>query len=354
MKKIPLPSICIFLLFFISCTFLNLPASTAQDFKNPGEYMTYISKAENDVAQKYLSYLSSVAHDKSVRKSESRRTRLLDACWDTRNKVSAMPVFEGDKTLKEASVKYLEILYRVLNEDYGKLVNMEEIAEQSYDNMEAYLMAQDKAEEKLNEAGTRKDSTAMDFAKKHNVTVIDQKDEFSQKMEEASRVNGYYNTLYLIFFKSYKQDIYLTDAVNTRNINNIEQNRNALLGFSKDGLAALDTTSAFENDRSLINACRKLLQFYNKESSDRISDVVDYYMKDESFQQIKKEFEKKSSAQKTKDEVDKYNKMVNELNSAGKVFNKTQQELNSSRGTLLDDWNNAVQSFLDGHVPFYN
>ncbi len=63
-----------------------------------------------------------------------------------------MPSYNGNKALRDSAVSYLKILYSVFNEDYSKLVNMEEIAEQSYDAMEAYLLAQEKAGEKLDQA----------------------------------------------------------------------------------------------------------------------------------------------------------------------------------------------------------
>jgi hypothetical protein len=45
--------------------------------------------------------------------------------------------WKGDRSFRDTTVAYLKLLYIVFNEDYGKIVNMEEIAEQSYDAMEA-------------------------------------------------------------------------------------------------------------------------------------------------------------------------------------------------------------------------
>ncbi len=326
----------------------------AQNFDDPVVYMEYIGKTQHELMKKYLSYTSAVSHGKSARKVEKKRNELIESCWETRSKVNAMPFYKGDRALRDASVKYLEILYRVLNEDYSKIVNMEEIAEQSYDNMEAYLLAQEKADEKLQEAGEKSEGMQQQFADKNNIRLIQTESDLTKKMIQSGRVNHYYNEIYLIFFKSYKQEMYLTEAVNGKNINAIEQNKNALVRFANEGLAVLDTIKNFDGDPSLINSCKKMLQFYQKEASEGIPVVTDFFMKNETFTQIKKEMDKKSSGSLTQAEVDKYNGMVKDFNAAVNGYNNTQKQLNSNRSTFLNDWNNAVKQFMDRHMPYYN
>lgn len=148
--------------------------------------------------------------------------------------------------------------------------------------------------------------------------------------------------------------MYLTEAVNGKNINAIEQNKNALVRFANEGLAVLDTIKNFDGDPSLINSCKKMLQFYQKEASEGIPVVTDFFMKNETFTQIKKEMDKKSSGSLTQAEVDKYNGMVKDFNAAVNGYNNTQKQLNSNRSTFLNDWNNAVKQFMDRHMPYYN
>ena len=49
----------------------------------------------------------------------------------------------------------MKMYYNVLNDDYSKIINMEEIAEQSYDAMEAYILAQEMVDKKPEEATRR-------------------------------------------------------------------------------------------------------------------------------------------------------------------------------------------------------
>ena len=50
---------------------------------------------------------------------------------------------------RDSVVRYLELSYAVLNNDYAKIMDMEEISEQSYDAMEAYMLAQQIANDKM-------------------------------------------------------------------------------------------------------------------------------------------------------------------------------------------------------------
>ena len=131
--------------------------------------------------------------------------------------------------------------------------NMEEIAEQSYDLMEAYMLAKEKANEKLEAASQRQHEVQKKFAVTHNINLIENTDEMSAKMKTADLVMKHYQEVYLIFFKSYKQEAYLMDAVNNKNINGVEQNMNSLQTFSEDGLEKLKELKAYNNDESLSN-----------------------------------------------------------------------------------------------------
>jgi len=332
------------LLFFFSFV------STAQDFQNPGEYMDYIGKSNETVTEKYLYYLSAVSHGKSARKVEKRREGVLSLIYETRLLMQAMPPFKGDKSYRDSTVAYLKILYSVFNEDYGKIVNMEEIAEQSYDAMEAYMLAQDKAQEKLKAAAEKRAAQQKVFAAKNNITLVENKSDLDNKMEAASQITNHYDEVYLAFFKPYKQEAYLLDAVNKKNIIAIEQNLSSLKQFAEEGLEKLKTINSPNGDASVIAACRSLLQFYKTEAKDGAG-FTDYFLKEEEFKKLKKEFDSKSSSKRTQADIDKFNNAVNDINDAGKNYNNINNSLNKTRASLLDDWNKAVKKFMDNYIP---
>jgi hypothetical protein len=336
---------------FLICTAISYNAA-AQDFANAGEYMTYITKSEEAISLKYISYMSGASHGKSLRKVEKRREDLMNTIYETRIKITQMPSYKGDKTLREASTNYLKLMYSVFNEDYAKIVNMEEIAEQSYDNMEAYLLVQEKANEKLKEASAGRSTVWDQFAKKYNVNVIDQTSQLDMKMEKADKVNAYYHQVYLIFFKSWKQEMYLIAALDAKNVNAIEQNRNSLIKFTTEGLDKLKDVAPFENDARMVVACRQVLEFLRDEANNKVGLLTDFIMKSENFEEVKKSFNALAPSKRTQKDIDNYNKAVNDMNKGVGQFNSTNKQLNDKRNGVLNAWNSAVQSFFDEHMPY--
>src|SRR5688500_8055519 len=90
--------------------------------------------------------------------------------------------------------------FSIFKEDYHKIVGMEEVAEQSYDAMEAYLLTQEKAKEKLNNAYKEVQKSYDAFAARHNVQLNEaQSSKLSQRLDQAGKVNSYMNQIYLLF-----------------------------------------------------------------------------------------------------------------------------------------------------------
>jgi len=274
------------LLLFCFLFFLSLKPS-AQTFEHAGQYMDYISNANQVLTVKYLTYMSAVSHGKSARKVEKRRTEVVNAINDTKFNIMGMPPWKGDRSLKDTTVAYLKILYTVFNEDYGKIVNMEEIAEQSYDAMEAYMLAQEKAYEKLDQASKRQHETMKQFAAKNNVNLIESTSELEAKSKTAGDVLSHCNEVYLVFFKPYKQEGYLIEAMNQKNLVSMEQNINSLKKMAEDGMEKLKKIKGYNNDASLIASCRNMLIFYKSEAT-RSTSLADYFLKEENFIKIKK------------------------------------------------------------------
>lgn len=343
------------LLHFTLIVLLLLPIAylQAQSFTDAGSYMSFIGNHHREITKDFMSYTSAVAHGKSARKVENRRKEMMQSMTEARRKIGTMGPFQGDKSLRDSTAKYLLTSYHVLNDDYGKIVNLEEVAEQSYDGMEAYLLAQDLAHEKLDQARERLELVEKSFAAKHNIRMIEKEDELSEKVNKVAKVNSYHRLVFLIFFKSYKQEIYLMEAIQQKNINSIEQNNNTLQNYAQEGLAKLDTMAAFSGDRSIVTACKQLLEFYKMESKDKIPVYTNYYLKEENFTKIKKAFDAKREKDRTQEDVNQYNKAIDEMNKAGNEFNNTNKELNDQRKKILDSWNKSADNFLDKHTPKY-
>lgn len=318
--------------------------------KNPGEYFEKINTEFGAISDEMWDYTSAIAHGKKARTVENKRKELIGQITTSMNKIKHMPAFEGNTAYRDSAVSYLKLNKIVLNEDYAKIVDMEEVAEQSYDAMEAYMMVKDKADEKCSAAGDMIEAEGQKFAAEHNINLVDSKDKIGKKLEEAGKVYKYYNAIYLIFFKSYKQEIYLVDAQNKSDFNAMEQNKNALAKNSVDGQQILATIKDFKGDLSVKNACMDILKFYESEATKKYDDISSFYLEKEKFDKIKSSFEAKG-AKRTQSDIDQYNSAIKDFNATSEKYNKTNNELNENRSKLLNKWNDASARFTDKHVP---
>ncbi len=324
----------------------------AQDLDNPGNYMTAVYKARGDMDTKYMQYVSAAAHGRRARKVEKLRLEVIDNITQCRYKTTDLPLYKGDNSLRQASIAYIQLCYNIFSEDYKKIVNMEELAEQSVDEMQAYLLLQDKINEKLNEAYTNLDKASKEFAAKYHVNVTEDVSPLGEKIGAADKLNKHINAVFISFFKCNWEDNQMVKAMNDKKVNDLEQARSALLSYAGEGLKALDTIKPFESDPSLIVSCRKALVFYQQTADKDIPKLTDFYVRQEEFDKLKKSFDAKGSG-RTQADVDAFNKAVNDINSSAKGFNQTNQKVNTGRTVAVNDWNETEKKFADDHMPHY-
>jgi len=339
------------ILYFTLTILLISLVSFGQNLDNPGDYMTAITKARGDMDSKYMQYVSAAAHGRRARKVEKLRQQVLDNITQSRYNTIDLPKYKGDNSLRQGSIDYILMCYRVFSEDYKKIIDIEELAEQSVDEMQAYILLQKKVGEKLHEAAAILKKNTQDFADKYNVRLIEDKSPLYDKIALAGKVDDYINNVYIQFFKSNWEDGQITNAINNKKVDNIEQARNALLRYSNEGLLALDTLKTYEGDPSLANACRQALQFYKNMAEKDMPQLTDYYLKQEEFAKIKKAYESKSNH--SKDDVDNYNKAVKDINNAVNSYNQTNNKINKARTEIVNNWQDTEKRFADEHMPRY-
>lgn len=324
----------------------------AQDMDNPGNYIASIGNAQTQMNKAYMSYISTLAHSRRAKKIEKMRQQTLEAIENCRFKIIEVPIYKGDNSLRKSSIDYVQLCYKVFNEDYAHIVDIGEIAEQSFDEMQAYILLQEKTSEKLSLAADSMSKALSAFATKYNVTLHEEKTELGTKMEKAGKLNHYHNQLYLLFFKCNWQDNQLTEAMNKKKVNDVEQARSALASYAKEGIAALDSLKTFGGDASLAQACRKALTQYRQIAEEEVGKLTDFLMKEEEFAKLKKAFDAKGN-NRTQEDVDGYNKAVNQMNAAVNTFNKVNNTVNNNRNELINQWVNTEKTFIDAHTPHY-
>lgn len=339
----------IFTKSIVAVLFLVLPfAATHAQSSDPVAYLSKFTESQRNINYEMLGYVSAVAHGKSAKKVAKQRTELITAISAARSKAAHLTDFDGDSNLRVASYNYFNIAYIVAKEDYGKIMDLEEIAEQSYDNMEAYLKAQEVANDKEHDAFEKADRELRAFAAKHHISITEDNSKDSKQSEIVDKVTKYYNKVYLNFFKCNSTENYMIKALDKKDVNGIEQNKTALIKNCTDNLPLLDQIGAFETDNTLITAAKNLLNFYKKEATEKMPILTGYLVKNDNFQKMKTEMDSKT---RTQEDVDKFNAAVKDINDAVNVYNKTNNELNQTRNKLINELNDAVETFMSKHIP---
>ncbi len=336
---------------FCILTFIFSTAVFSQEKTDAVKYMETMVQSPNMIKKDTWEYIKTFAHGKDYKATNKKRETLLQTINNAIVTTQKIPAFNESTEYRDAVLTYLKNLNAIMNQDYAKLADMEKIAEKSYNNMEEYFIAREKANDKLEAALAELSIAEGKFAVENNINLITHKDEITEKIEISAKVSDYYDDIYLIFFKSYTQELFLLDAMSKNDLLLIEKIRVLLIAYSSEGVAALNKIAPYGNDTSLKIACAQMLEFYLYESQKSMPVIIDYLQKNQSFMQAKTAYERKSDDLRTKEDVDNYNDCVFDLNEAVKSYNATNQELNAKRSELINRWNTTTAVFFDIHVP---
>lgn len=330
---------------------LSIGSVSAQQPHPAVVHMRELGAHSDRMTNNMWEYVKAVAHSHSASTINKKRSVLIASVEDAILSVNQTNPYNGDKKLKDAVLKYLNTMYSMLRQDYAKLVDMEEVAEQSYDLMEAFLLAKKKASDKLKEAADELNEEEREFAKRNNINLVLTESEIGKNLKKAGEVMDYYNKLYLIFFKSYKQELYVMDAMDKNDLGKLEQNRLSLLKYAEQGLDDLDDLGGYSGDKTLWKACEGVLKFYKKEAGEKLPIMTDFLLKKDQFLEIKKSFDRKRPEERTQEAVDSFNAKVKEINGLSKQYNQINDELNQERKKVIDLWNKTGDGFFGKHVP---
>lgn len=324
--------------------------ATSQSFDNASEYLDFVEKEQQAITKNMWKYTKAVAHSKSDRSIDGKRKNLLKTVDKAIAKIKKANGFDGND-YKEKVLKHLTFNKNLLNQDYAKIIDMKEVAEQSYDAMEAYILAQELADQKMEESQQEYEKNFYEFANKHNIQIVESETDLGKKMKISNEVFEHHNDLYLTYFKVYINEVYLWEAVEANDVSAIQQNANALSAAAKEGLEILKTKTTYKNDMSIINATEKAFQFFIKESDEQIPQITEFLILNEDFEKIKTTIEQTPERKRTKEQIDNYNKKVKTINKAAKNYNKVNADLNTQRQNIINGLNNTNANFLSKHIP---
>lgn len=336
---------------YLSILFIGLVAhSYSQNFKNASEYLDFVGKEHTAISRSMWNYTKAIAHSKRDKTIRGKRNVLIKTMERSIGKIQKANGFDGDD-YKNKVLKQLNFNLDLLNHDYAKIIDMKEVAEQSYDLMEAYMLAQEMADKKMEEAQQQYETDFYAFANKHNINIVESNTDLSKKMEISNEVFKHYNEMYLTYFKVYINEIHLMDALGTSDLGAIEQSANALSETANEGLEKISTHKVYKGDKSIINITKEAFVFFKDEAENKVSKMIDFLLLQENFNTIKNTLDRTPERKRTKAQIDNYNEQVNLLNKGVKDYNKINTDLNKKRNILINKLNTANDRFLAKHIP---
>jgi hypothetical protein len=338
--------------YFIIAFFCINFSLSAQEFKTPVDYLNFINKEQNSISKSTWKYTSAVAHSKSARKIDNTRKQLIKSIQTAKKKISTLNKgYNGDLEYQNQVIQYFDFCEKNLNEEYDKIINMQEVAEKSYDAMEAYLMARDLVNEKLDSENEKAKNAFHSFALKYKITITDEESDLGKKIKASGEVFDYHTVIYLVFFKANFTDLTLSNAIESKDLSAIQQNANTLIQYSNEGLEKLKTIAPYKGDSSMLTATKKTLEFYKKQAETFVPKIVDFYMFNDKFENAKNSMESKSKKDITKEEIDNYNAMVNQVNKEIENYNKNNNFNFQDKQNSINNWNLSSENFISRHVP---
>lgn len=339
----------IYMITAILCFTFILPGY-GQSGQEALAHMTAVQEPAKGLESELWKYLRTMARSKNEKRIEKRRYSLVENMQTFHAGVSNVAPYAADDSYRLAMLDYLDVSIKVINEDYASIMDLEEIMERSFDDFEAYVLAKEAANEKIEAASNVLDAAERRFAESNGISLVETQSRTSQKIAKANAAFGHYNDVHLLLMKCNYQEGYVMDAMNREDVNGMKQNLNTLAAYANEGLEQIESIEAHNGDSKLKYAAKRWLQFYKKEAEKDLVAQMEFYIAKDEFDKATKKIESIKPKKRTRDDVKNYNAQVDQFNKTLNNYNRTNETLNAARTKVFNDWNTATDNFMNTHV----
>ena len=165
----------------------------------------------------------------------------------------------------------------------------------------------------------------------------------------AARLNNYHDKVFAVCNECNSHDEEITKAIRDKNAAAIEAGRMVLLNCAVEGMKQLNGMEDYDWDPSLKFGCRDVLKFYKQIAESDIPQVRDFFIIEENFLKMQKEFKKKPVKRRSQQEIIAYNIEANRYNQAVTRYTQLTNFIASGRKLTLYNWNASQKIFMDTH-----
>lgn len=320
---------------------------------SPVDYLDKLSSDNEKIMNNTWRYLSAIAKNRNAKRIEKRRVKLETEIRNSYNRIKVMKAYNGDNALRDSTISYYKMSLDVMTGKTKELINLEEISEKSYDNMEAYIFYQEEINKKLREKGEMLDAEQKRFAAANNVNLIESEEsDVAKKIEKTSKVLWYKNLLYLAFFRCAVYEGAMLEATHNENSDfNFQEAGLLLTQLVDESKSKMDTITDVNKDLSLRKKTKQALDFFSQEADELIPTMVKYRKAKTEMDVITKKVDKTPKKKQTKEMITEYNKKINEMNKIANKLNSINDSYNKRRNAIFQGWNKAANDFVNRHAP---
>jgi len=251
--------------------------------------------------------------------------RLIGMIENALKTVNTMPAFEDNSVFRDEAAGVFSIYLDAFNIEFKEANLLKEQRQESYEAMENFYEAQDKAERKLEIASDKLMTAQQQFATDHNMEIMMGKGNSSTQnmIKIINKVNGYTRVIFLAYFKVSKDDAAVMNALDEKNPGKMEAFRKKMLISIDEGLIKLNALGAFEDDDEFLQSAIALLEFHKKMGQDAYPELI--------------KFINKKEEDLSQEDVNIYNGVI--------------EILNSQPPLLLTKFNQLNMDFYKKHIP---
>jgi|GEM_PF-1622280 len=328
--------------------------SPAQD-KGKSEALTYLSEltsSDEEITERTMRYVSATAH-KSKKSVTGKRNKLLKTFREAYDNSIQAQGFNGDKSLRDAVREYYKQNIDIFSNDYAKAATMSESADETFEKMEAYLDIKDSANKKVRTAFEKMQEAKVAFTDSYGIKLVDGNTKIQNDLRKSNEVIAYYNEIYLLWFKPFKEEVFLTEAIKSQDTEAIKLHAEQLENYANESLEALKEVTSYDNDVSLIDACKVALDHFIDESENFVPSALSFIESQQNFTDAKAAIDAKKRSELTKKEVDDFNALVKQSNDAVNAFNEINGRYFQLRVLKSKEFSFTGSEFRKRHIPYY-
>ncbi|MEM7105550.1 MAG: hypothetical protein AAF502_20600 [Bacteroidota bacterium] len=304
-----------------SFCFLMLNSVYAQDFEHPVQYNNYIIDEQSMITNRNLDYITTSVHSNDLNAIEAKRQQVIQQIQVSLEKYRALPGFEGDSKMRDEAVAVLETYLETFNIDFSEALSLKAGSQESFEAMEKYYEAQDRAERKMAKATDRFNRAQEGFARKHEFEIVED-EHASNKIKKIADLNEYTRVIYLKFFKVSKSNSAFFDALEAEKAITMDRKRVELQEDCSEALVFLDALEGFKGEKAYRTSAINLIEFHHNLAKDGFKTLVEVVEKKDKL---------------TQEDVDNYNRIIEEYN------NKSQ--------LLINIFNEENTRLMKRHIP---